>query len=192
MLTACRSGKARPWVQRRIKRLQALALAVLAAGFTAPFAGATSATGTIAVTATTVASVSLTFVSDGAGITLGSSGTSAATVAFGSVEAYGGTVPSGVTKTVNGTTNWSLSTPIDVVVQVANQTSSNYTLTAALQTTDGTNTWQLGATSLSTTAATLTSTGAYGSTAYTYKLTIPFSAAAGAISNTINFTATAN
>jgi hypothetical protein len=134
----------------------------------------------------------LTFVSDGAGITLGSSGTSAATIGFGSVQAYGGSVPSGVTKTVNGTSNWSLSTPVDVVVQVANQTSSNYTLTAALQTSDSTNTWQLGATSLSTTAATLTSTGAYGSTAYTYKLTIPFSEAAGAISNTINFTATAN
>jgi hypothetical protein len=134
----------------------------------------------------------MTFVSDGAGIALGSSGTSAATIAFGSVQAYGGTVPTGVTKTVNGTTNWSLSTPIDVVVQVANQTSTNYTLSAGLQTADATNTWQLGATSLTTTPATLTATGAYGSTAYTFKLTIPFSAAAAAISNTINFTATAN
>jgi hypothetical protein len=192
MLPAWRNEGTRHSMQYSVKRLRALALAVLATGLSASFARATSATGTIAVTATTVASVSLTFVTDGAGITLGSSGTSAATVAFGSVQAYGGTVPSGVTRTVNGTTNWSLSTPIDVVVQVANQTSSNYTLTAALQTADSTNTWQLGATSLSTTAATLTSTGAYGSTAYTYKLTIPFSAAAGAISNTINFTATAN
>ncbi len=157
-----------------------------------PSASATSATGTVAVTATTVASVSLTFVTDGAGITLSGTGTSAATIAFGSVQAYGGAVPANVTKAVNGTTNWSLSTPFDVVVEVANQTSSNYTLTAALQTADATNTWALGATNLSTTAATLTSTGAYGSTAYTFKLTIPFSAAAGAISNTINFTATAN
>jgi hypothetical protein len=157
-----------------------------------PLASATSATGTVAVTATTVASVSLTFVTDGAGITLGGSGTSAATIAFGSVQAYGGAVPANVTKLVNGTTNWSLSTPIDVVVQVANQTSSNYTLTAALQSADATNTWALGATTLTTSAATLTATGAYGSTAYTFKLTIPFSAAAGAISNTINFTATAN
>jgi hypothetical protein len=155
-------------------------------------ASATSATGTVAVTATTVGSVSLTFVTDGAGITLGGSGTSAASIAFGSVQAYGGSVPAGVTKTVNGTTNWSLSTPLDVVVQVANQTSANYTLTGALQTTDATNSWFLGATTLTTSAATLTSTGAYGSTAYTFKLTIPFSATAGAISNTINFTATAN
>ena len=167
-------------------------LVAIAAAFVSPSAKATSATGTVAVTATTVASVSLTFVTDGAGITLGSSGTSAATVAFGSVQAYGGAVPAGVTKTVNGTTNWSLSTPVDVVVQVANQTSSNYTLTAAIQTADATNTWALGATALGTAAATLTSTGAYGSTAYTFKLTIPFTEPAGTISNTINFTATAN
>lgn len=175
-----------------LKRLRSIGLLVCVMAVTAEFAQATSATGTVAVTATTVASVSMTFVSDGAGIALGGSGTSAATVAFGSVQAYGGTVPAGVTKAVNGVTNWSLSTPVDVVVEVANQTSTNYTLSAGLQTADATNTWQLGATSLTTTPATLTASGAYGSTAYTFKLTIPFSAAAAAISNTINFTATAN
>jgi hypothetical protein len=160
--------------------------------FGAPATSATSTTGTVAVTATTSGSISMTFVTDGAGITLGNSGTSAATIAFGTVQAYGGTVPSGVTKTVNAPTNWSLSTPFDVEVDLANQTSSNYTLTAALQSSDATNTWQLGSSTLSTTPATLTATGAYGSAAYTLTLTIPFSAAGGAISNTINFTATAN
>jgi hypothetical protein len=169
-----------------------IVLLIAAIALTTVPASATSATGTVAVTATTVGSVSLTFVTDGAGIALGGSGTSAATIAFGSVEAYGGSVPANVTKTVNGTTNWSLATPFDVVVQVANQTSTNYTLLGSIQTTDATNSWFLGATTLSTTPATLTSTGAYGSTAYTFKLTIPFSAAAGAISNTVNFTATAN
>src|SRR5882762_409935 len=173
-------------------KLVLIALLIAAVALATEPASATSATGTVAVTATTVGSVSLTFVTDGAGIALGGSGTSAATIAFGSVQAYGGSIPANVTKTVNGTTNWSLSTPLDVVVQVANQTSSNYTLTGALQAADATNSWFLGATTLSTTPATLTSTGAYGSTAYTFKLTIPFSAAAGAISNTINFTATAN
>jgi hypothetical protein len=162
------------------------------AALSAPPTSATSATGTVAVTATTVASISLTFVTDGAGITLGGTGTAAATIAFGSVQAYGGSVPAGVTKVVNAPTNWSLSTPFDVGVQLANQTSSNYTLTAAIASADATNTWSLGATNLTTTPATLTSTGAYGSTPYTFKLTIPFSAAAGAISNTINFVATAN
>jgi hypothetical protein len=174
------------------RKLSLAIVVVIAAAFVSPSAKATSATGTVAVTATTVSSVSLTFQSDGAGIVLGGTGTSAATVAFGSVQAYGGAVPGGVTKTVNAPTNWSLSTPIDVVVEVANQTSANYTLTAALQTADATNSWFLGATGLSAVAATLTNSGTYGSTAYTFKLTIPFSAAAGAISNTINFTATAN
>ena len=172
--------------------LLGMSLLAAASGFGSKVAFATSATGTVTVTATTVASISLTFQSDGSGITLANDGTAAVTVAFGSVQAYGGSVPTGVTKTANGTTNWSLSTPIDVVVEVANQSSSNYTLTAALQNADSINGWALGATPLSTTAASLTSTGAYGTTPYTLTLTIPFSEAAGAISNTINFTATAN
>jgi hypothetical protein len=177
----------------RISRKLPLAIFVLfILGLVSPSAHATTATGTVTVTATTVASVSLTFVTDGAGITLVNSGTAAATINFGSVQAYGGSVPAGVTKQINGTTSWSLSTPIDVVVQVANQTSSDYTLTAALQTSDGTNVWQFGSTSLTTSAATLTSSGSYGSTAFTFTLTIPFSETAGSISNTVNFTATAN
>lgn len=154
---------------------------------------ATTASGTVAVTATVAGSMSITFSTDASGITLSGSGTSAATIAFGSVQAYGGSVPSGVTKTVNAPTNWTLSTPFDVTVQVANQTSANYTLTAQLQTADATNTWKLGATAITSgSAATLTSSGTYGLTTYTLNLTIPFSEAAGAISNTLNFVATAN
>ena len=175
---------------RKIFLTMGLVLAI--AAFVAPSTNALSATGTVAVTATTVASISLTLVTDGAGITLGGTGTAAATIAFGSVQAYGGSVPVGVTKVVTAPTNWSLSTPFDVIVEVANQTSANYTLTAAIASADATNTWSLGATNLTTTPATLTSTGAYGNTPYTFKLTIPFSEAAGAISNTINFNATAN
>jgi hypothetical protein len=138
-------------------------------------------------------SVSLTFSTDASGITLGGTGTSAATIAFGSVQAYGGSVPTGVTKTVNAPTNWTLSTPFDVTVQVANQVSLTYTLTAQLQTADATNTWKLGATAVtSASAATLTAAGTYGLTVYTLNLTIPFSEAAGSISNTLNFVATAN
>ena len=48
------------------------------------------------------------------------------------------------------------------------------------------------ASATSASAATLTSTGSYGNTAYTFNLTIPFTESAGAISNTINFVATAN
>jgi hypothetical protein len=156
-------------------------------------ASATTASGTVGVTATVVSFMSLTFVTDASGITLGGSGTSAATIAFGSVQAYGGSVPTDVTRTANGTTNWKLATPFDVVVAIANQTSANYTLTAQLSSSDAVNTWQLGSTTVtSASAAALTATGTYGTTVYTLNLTIPFTEAAGAISNTINFVATAN
>jgi hypothetical protein len=154
---------------------------------------ATTVPGTVGVTANIVGSMNMVFSTDASGITLGGSGTSTATIAFGSVQAFGGTVPTGVTRTVNALTDWKLSTPFDVLVEVANQTSTNYTLTAQLQSSDSTNTWQLGSTTItSASAATLTSTGTYGTTVYTLNLTIPFTEAAGAISNTLNFVATAN
>jgi hypothetical protein len=174
------------------RKLLSIGILLAFAAFASVPAYAATASGTVAVTATVSSSVSLTFVTDASGIALGGTGTSAATIAFGAVQAYGGSVPANVTKTVNGTTSWKLATPFDIVVQVANQTSANYTLTAALNAADAVNTWAVGATLLTTTPASITATGAYGSTAYTLTLTIPFSAAAGAISNTLNFVATAN
>jgi hypothetical protein len=137
--------------------------------------------------------LSLTFVSDPSGIVLSGSGTSAASMSFGSVQAFGGTVPSGVTKSTNAS-SYTLATTIDVQVQkgVLDLLSPSYTLTATLQTSDLTNTWKFNSVMLSTTAATITSAGAYGTTANSFSLTVPFSASAGAISNTINFTVTAN
>ena len=177
----------------KTKVFGAVALLALMAIVSAP-AFATTGSGSVAVTATTVASVSMTFSSDVSGIALTGDGTSAATIAFGSVQAYGGTVPTGVTKTLNGITNWKLSTPFDVKVEVANQTSSNYTLTAQLASADAVNTWDLTGTAINdATATSITALGAYDTaTPYTLNLTIPFSEAAGSISNTINFVATAN
>jgi hypothetical protein len=156
-------------------------------------ASATTGSATMAVTVTVASSISLILQTDASGLTLTNSGTSAVTAAFGTMSAYGGTVPTGVTRTVNAPTNWKISTPFDPVVQVANQTSATYTLTAQLQTADSTNTWAIGATTVtSASAATLTSTGTYGTSALTFSLTIPFSETAGLVSNTINFVATAN
>jgi hypothetical protein len=175
------------------KLFGSLALLAFMAIASAP-AFATSGSGSVAVTATTTATVSITFVTDGSGISLTGSGTSAATIPFGSVQAYGGSVPTGVTKTINAPSNWTLSTPFDVLVEVANQTSTDYTLTAELTSTDSVNTWALGATPVTAASpATITSSGTYNSaTPYTLNLTIPFSEVAGSISNTINFVATAN
>jgi hypothetical protein len=134
---------------------------------------------------------------DASGITLTGSGSAATSLAFGSVRAFGGTVPTGVTKTVVGST-WTLSTPIDVHVSKGafdfmDFGSTSYTLTAKLQAADAVNTWKWNSITLSTTAATITTTGTYNSTpAYTFALTVPFSAAAGTISNTISLTAVAN
>lgn len=141
------------------------------------------------------ASLTLTFSSDPNGISLGGSGTSGSTLLFGSVNAYGGVVPTGVTKSINGTTNWTLSTPIDLrVTKTGLGTSANYTLTAQLQSSGLAYTWQLGpATLTSAFPATVTPAGLYGSTAaYTFSLTIPFSASAGTVSNTLDIIVTAN
>lgn len=145
--------------------------------------------------------LTLTLQSDASGIVLGGSGTNAASMSFGSMQAFAGNAPSGVTKTV-GSTSWKISTPFDVKVTCTNLVglvpctllmSATYTLTAQLQSSDATNTWQVGGFTLSTTATTLTSSGTYSqATAYTFALTIPFSESPGAINNTINFVATAN
>lgn len=177
-----------------MKKLYALStILLLTVIFGVGTASATSGSGSMAVSVTVASSVNLTLQTDASGFTLANSGTSSVTAAFGTMSAYGGSAPSGVTRTVNGTTNWTISTPFDVVVELANQTSSNYTLTAQLQSSDSTNIWEIGSTAVtSASAATLTSTGSYGTTPYTFNLTVPFSESAGNISNTINFVATAN
>ena len=170
-----------------------LSMAVLALTLSVGVQFANAATGTVAVTATTVGSVSLTFITDGAGITLGGSGTSAATIAFGTLQAFGGSVPAGVTFTPSNGTFYAVSTPFDVNVDLSNSASPDYTLTAALQSSDAVNQWDLGGFNLSTTPQTLTIAGAYSTpTPYTFTLSIPVAATAGSISNTMNLVATAN
>lgn len=159
-----------------------------------PASAAVTSSGTLAVTATIASSIMLVFDTSSSGLALTGSGTGAATMAFGTVQAYGGTVPTGATRTVNGTTNYTYSSPFNVKVTLANSASLSYTLTAALNAADAVNTWQVDSVTLSTTAQTVTATGTYGSDqSHTLALTIPFSEATGtAISNTVNFTATAN
>jgi hypothetical protein len=148
----------------------------------------------LSVDSASAASLTLTFNSAAGGIALGGSGTANSTISFGSVHAYGGAVPAGVTKSL-GATNWTLSTPIDVKVTKAGLgTSVNYTMTAQLQGSGLIYTWKLGpATLTSAFPAMVTAAGVYGTnTAYTFSLTIPFSAAAGAVNNTLDILVTAN
>jgi hypothetical protein len=148
----------------------------------------------------TICSLTIDLQSDAAGIALGGSGTATTTMAFGSMQAFGGTVPTGVTKSV-GTSSWTVTTPFDVKVTCFNLlipctllVSPGYTLTAQLQSSDTVNTWKIGSSTLSSTSATtLTTSGTYSAvTSYTFGLTIPFTEVAGIISNTVNIVAIAN
>jgi hypothetical protein len=157
-------------------------------------AAAQTATGTLTVTATVNSSINLVFNNDAAGVPLASgAGTNTATLAFGNVSAFGA-IAAGITRTTTATT-FTISTPVDVLVTKANSASANYTLKAQLGAADAVNTWQVGGNTVTNAAqSTITTTGTYGSNvAEAIAITIPFTTAnATAISNTINFTATAN
>jgi predicted secreted protein len=84
---------------------------------------------------------------------------------------------------------------VGVKVDKANLTSTDYTLTAQLGSAPASGvTWKLnGSTLTDSAAATLTSTGTYGSTgSYSWDVVVADSAAAAAVDNAINFTATSN
>ncbi len=155
------------------------------------FAQITSS-GTLTVNASLDSTINLTFVSDASGVALTGSGTNAATLDFGAVSQTG-SLASNVTRTP-GTGNMVISTPFDVSVTKSNLTSADYSLTAQLGTADVVNTWKIDTFSLNaSTPTSLTAIGAYASNAsHTLGLTIPNSELAGAISDTINFVATAN
>jgi hypothetical protein len=149
--------------------------------------------GTLTVTATVTATITLVLDSDIAGVTLTGTGTNAATLAFGNVSAYGA-LSSNVGRTVNGVTNFTISSPFDVKVTQSNGASATYTLTAELNALDAVNGWTVGGVTVTgTSPASITALGAYGGdVSYSLVLTIPFSESAGLISNTINFAATPN
>ena len=168
--------------------------AVLAAAVLMMFAAVASAdtsSGTLTITATVDSSINLTI--ESAGGTTGGTGTAAATSALGNVSKYG-SAPTGFTL-ARGASNWTLSSNVGVKVDKANLTSTDYTLTAQLGSAPASGiVWKLNGSTLSDSAAsTLTSTGTYGSTgSYSWDIVVADSAAAAAIDNAINFTATSN
>jgi hypothetical protein len=168
---------------------------LLAAVAMTGIASAQTGSGSLGVTATVQGSILLTFVTDQSGIAITGTGTSTASLPFGTVKMYGGSVATNVTKTLSGTTSFSLATPFDVQVDLSNSPSATYILTALLASADIVNVWKIGATDISAsgTASNLTSTGAYATAVpYTLHLTVPASEAAGLISNSIGFTAVGN
>jgi hypothetical protein len=148
--------------------------------------------GTLGVTANIQGSILLTFSAATSGAAVTGTGTSAGSLAFGTVQMYGGSVASGVTRTLTGTTGFTLATPINIDVEVANSASAAYTLAAALTTADAVNTWTFNGVILSATTASITVAGLYGTTPYGFVLGVPATEATSSLSNTINFTATTN
>jgi hypothetical protein len=181
-----------------VNKMKKATLVILALAMLLPMAAMAQATssGTLTVSATIQNSMYLTLESVAGGIVLGSGGTPAATMAFGTVAAYGGpSLPAGVTKAlVASPAGFKLSTSFGVKVAQYNAATTNgYSLTAALQTSDS-NTWAVDGKALTTTAQAITA-GAqsdYNNAApHSFDLTIPATENAGSISNTITLVATA-
>jgi hypothetical protein len=151
-----------------------------------------TSSGSLTVTATVASSIGLTFEDDAAGVALTGAGTNAATMALGTISAYGTIATPGVTRT-RSATDFTVSSPFGVKVVRANGSSANYTLAVALASADATNTWRVNATTLTTANQNLGTSYSYGSAvSHTMSLTVPFTASTGAISRVLNFTATAN
>ena len=168
-----------------------LSVTLLAVLGIATSAQAATSSGTLTVTGTVESSISLTV--ESAGGTTSGTGTDAATAALGNISKFG-SAPTGFTL-ARGASNWTISSTVGVKVEKANLTSTDYTLTAQLGSAPASGiTWKLNGSTLSDSAATtLTSTGTYGSTgSYSWDIVVADSAAAAAIDNAINFTATSN
>jgi hypothetical protein len=155
-------------------------------------ASADTGSGTLEVTGTVQSSINLTI--ESAGGTTSGTGTSAAVSALSNIAKFS-SAPTGYTL-ARGASNWTLSANVGVKVSKANLTSTDYTLTAQLQSAAATGVvFKLAGSTLSDgSATTLTSTGAYGSTdPYNLEIVVADSAADNtAINNFISFTATSN
>lgn len=175
-----------------MKKVTLIAIAAAVMMFSS-LASAQTANGALTVTATVTGSINLVFNSDAAGVALTGAGSNAATLAFGNVSAFGA-LGGGITRSATAS-DFTVSSPFDVLVTKTNSASANYTLKAQLNAADAVNSWQVGGVAVTNAAqSTVTATGAYGSNVpFSLALTIPFASASGtSISNVVNFTATAN
>ncbi len=162
---------------------------------------ADTASGSLTVTATVTSSIQLLFNTATNGITLSGANSNSATLAFGSLSEYG-TPPSNVT--ISTTTSlcsncFVASTPVSIVVNAADSSSANFTLTASVTAPTHGEVLGVGSSAaLSTNAGSptqITTSGAYGSTgnALAVNLGIPTaSTGAATYSDVISFVATAN
>jgi hypothetical protein len=167
---------------------------------TCAFAQNPTATGTINATLLNKNGIAILFNSDAAGVALGNSGTSAATLNFGTISAFG-TLAAGVTRPSVTAANYTVRTIFDVQVIQGGLASVSYTLAANLAAAAPTGfTYLVDGLSLTTTSQTVQTNGTYSNNIpHNLDLRV-LTAAPGAggpavgtpVTTTINFTATAN
>lgn len=177
-------------------------LAALLAGLLCSAASAQTAvqgTGTINATLVNLNGIAVIFNSDTSGVALGSSGTSAATMNFGTVSAAGPLSP-GVTLTSLTSTKFTVSSPFYIFV-VGGANSTSYTLTAQLPAAAPTGiSYGLDTLTLSTARQTVTAQGTYNTNVLHSLNLAVLTAAPGSggpatgkpFTTTIRFVATAN
>jgi hypothetical protein len=153
-----------------------------------------TSTGNLGVSANIEGSINLLFSTATGGFTVTGTGTATASLPFGNVQMYGGTVPANVTRVLTGKTAFTLSTPVNVEVDLANSTSATFGVLVNLTSADAVNTWAFNAVAVTDIGATQQVTlASYGSPApYSLAVTIPASNTSGTLGNTLIFTATAN
>jgi hypothetical protein len=175
-------------------------LGMLALMFSSAALFAQTATGVINGTLINKNGISLVFDTDAAGVALGAAGTSAASVNFGNISAFGPLSP-GVTRPSVTAGNFTVQTMFDVQVIQGGLTSTSYTLTANLAAAAPTGfSYKIDAVTLTTTAQTIQANGAYNTdVAHNLGLVVLTAPPGGGgpavgtpITATINFTATAN
>jgi hypothetical protein len=149
-----------------------------------------TSSGTLTVTATVESSIGLTFEDDAAGLPLAGAGTNTATMALGTISAYG-VVPTGLNRT-RSASDFTVSSTFGVKVVKANTSSTAYTLAASLGSDDSTNIWKINDVQLTTANQGIGTYSYNTAVAHTLRLTVPFSASTGQINKVLNFTATAN
>ncbi len=176
-------------------------LALLAVALASPLLWSqTTATGTVNATLINKNGISLVFNTDASGVTLGNNGSSAASLNFGTISAYG-PLSVGVTRPAVTATSFTVRSPFDVQVTQGGLTSTSYTLAGNLAAAAPTGLgYKVDAVSLTTVSQTIQANGTYG-TNISHNLDLTVSKAApGAggpavgtpLATTINFTATAN
>lgn len=185
---------------RHNTRLWILAAALFVLANASLLAQTPTASGTINATLNNKNGIALVFDTDPGGVTLGAAGTSAASLNFGTISAFGPLSP-GVTRPSVTGANFTVRSLFDVQVIQGGLASTSYTLSASLAGPAPTGlSYKVDAVTLTTGTQNVQTNGVYGTDiAHNLDLVVS-SASPGAggpavgtpLTTTINFTATAN